>query len=426
MEEELISVRNSYSKLFEWTLGLVSFLIVALPKLSAVGLVLLFIATLVLYVKKQATWRLNWTASFLILLYFAYIVGIVFSHDKADGLRYAEYKMGLFLIPLILAVKPKFSFSLRVSFMGLIAGILVAVTFGLINSIECYSETPSFMGCFTSSRFSSVHHPSYFSAFVLFSGIGFFYGMRQRWKGFTLKNFIIYLILAIPTYFLCLSLAGISFLGLTFVAVALYFIFKNIGLKWGIPASIIVVLLPIFIISNTPGLKVEIEEAKKSYKVYFSDPQAFLKSKSNGVYCKGSDIRLIMWTISTEIVLEHPFGVGTGNTDEYLEEKLRKYGINHLIEYEFNPHNQYLQTMIETGIVGLLLFIMVIFTALWYGWKHRSYLMIILVAGFAFNCLFESMLQRQSGVVFYTFWICLLLLSMMNHSQYQSKTKLSE
>ena len=76
---------------------------------------------------------------------------------------------------------------------------------------------------------------------------------------------------------------------------------------------------------------------------------------------------------------------------------------------QYNPHNQFLQTALEIGIVGLLLLLTLFGSTLRFAWKHRNYALLIMTACLVFNALFESMFQRQSGIVFFSFWICLLI-----------------
>jgi hypothetical protein len=47
--------------------------------------------------------------------------------------------------------------------------------------------------------------------------------------------------------------------------------------------------------------------------------------------------------------------------------------------------------------------------------QEKSLLLLVLVTGFAFNALFESFFQRQSGIVFYSFWIPLLVMYVNQH-----------
>jgi hypothetical protein len=44
-------------------------------------------------------------------------------------------------------------------------------------------------------------------------------------------------------------------------------------------------------------------------------------------------------------------------------------------------------------------------------------MLLILSASLAFNGLFESMLQRQSGIVFYSFWSVLLVVWSFQNQQ---------
>jgi activator of 2-hydroxyglutaryl-CoA dehydratase len=64
-----------------------------------------------------------------------------------------------------------------------------------------------------------------------------------------------------------------------------------------------------------------------------------------------------------------------------------------------------LQSGIEIGIFGLIVLLFLLFKGITIAWKNRNYLLLFVVLNLAFNMLFESMLQRQSGIIFYTFWI---------------------
>jgi O-antigen ligase len=93
-----------------------------------------------------------------------------------------------------------------------------------------------------------------------------------------------------------------------------------------------------------------------------------------------------------------------------MQERLSKYGFNQLVKEDLNPHNQYLQTGLEIGIFGLAILLLFICLTMISAYNRNDFLMMILISSFAFNMLFESMLQRQSGLVFLSFWVGLLLL----------------
>lgn len=92
---------------------------------------------------------------------------------------------------------------------------------------------------------------------------------------------------------------------------------------------------------------------------------------------------------------------------EYLNEyRIIKYCIKH----ELNAHNQFSDTIIAVGVIGLILllsfFIYPIF--LWIKNKNFDIVFFSLLLIIAFNSLFESVLERQMGIMFFTFFYFLL------------------
>jgi Ca2+/Na+ antiporter len=69
-----------------------------------------------------------------------------------------------------------------------------------------------------------------------------------------------------------------------------------------------------------------------------------------------------------------------------------------------------LQTGLEIGIFGLLALLAPFVFALRYFKRSNNWLLLLVVGSLLFNMLFESMLQRQSGIVFYTIATCFLVL----------------
>jgi len=73
----------------------------------------------------------------------------------------------------------------------------------------------------------------------------------------------------------------------------------------------------------------------------------------------------------------------------------------------FNVHNQYLETWMGIGILSFVLLLLLLFIPLFFRSKHYllPYLIIILSTSF----LFESMLNRLAGVMFFAFFLSLLV-----------------
>jgi O-antigen ligase len=68
----------------------------------------------------------------------------------------------------------------------------------------------------------------------------------------------------------------------------------------------------------------------------------------------GSTQRFTLWTGGVEVFTSHPFGVGLGNAVPQIE---RAIGAS---VTEDNLHNQYLQHLVETGVQGLVAYLLLV------------------------------------------------------------------
>lgn len=127
----------------------------------------------------------------------------------------------------------------------------------------------------------------------------------------------------------------------------------------------------------------------------------------------GLSIRMVKWNCSLKGFMEAPLlGVGTGDAEGYLVscyEKENFWGM--YPQYRFNAHNQYLETALTLGLMGLVTFLGSIFFPAMIALKKRDYLCLSFLALFAFCCITESVLERQWGVVFFTLFVSLLTFS---------------
>ena len=118
-----------------------------------------------------------------------------------------------------------------------------------------------------------------------------------------------------------------------------------------------------------------------------------------------------MWETSIELLKENPLvGVGTGDVKDVLKQRNREKGLEHLVELNLNSHNQFLTLGVALGGIGMLLLILLVFTAFVYGclvsgdlWIHR-----LIMLGIFLFFLTESAFETQAGVVFFTFLIGLI------------------
>lgn len=394
-----------YKKMYEVSLALMAFLMLVVPKLVTIGIILHLGVTVYGIVKRKLEFGINPLNVLFFLLYVAYLIGVFFTDHPDIAQKYLEYKLALVVFPLLFSFKMKEEVSLKLPSIGLFAGVIVLMILGCINSTFYFLETNSY-SAFLSGRFSYIHHPTYFAVFAFVGMLLIQYAKEQGWFGTKKWIYSVLLVVMIIAQILSISMAGVLMLFLYIAVMVLKWILRRFG---KIPFLAVLVISPVIlflIISKAPGLKTQFETSKKFVVEYVKDPIAFIEVDQT--YVQGDETRLIMWTVAALEFSEHPMGVGTGNVDERLDNRLLTYGQVDVASHDYNPHNQFLQTAVEIGWIGLLIFIGIITYVLFVGFKFKNVLITFIGINLAFNSLFESMLQRQSGIVFYVFWMCLI------------------
>jgi O-antigen ligase len=91
-----------------------------------------------------------------------------------------------------------------------------------------------------------------------------------------------------------------------------------------------------------------------------------------------------------------------------VQEELRKLYERNDLQYalskNLNAHNQYLQTLLATGIAGLLVLMMVFFLPFMNYRRDKDYLALAFLLIVALNSLTEAILEREAGVLWFTFF----------------------
>ena len=120
---------------------------------------------------------------------------------------------------------------------------------------------------------------------------------------------------------------------------------------------------------------------------------------------KKENIRLALWDASIKVVKRNPiFGVGTGDIKTELRKEYQKMDLEQALDSDFNPHNQFLETIVGQGLVGLLVLLLWFIIPLVQAIKKRDLIMIAFLIVLAVNLFFESMFNRVAGVVFIAFF----------------------
>ena len=412
---------GGFTNLFEKTLGFFAIGFVLFPKFAPLFFILLITVVLSGIIKKEVSFQLNVISSLFLLFYFCYLIGLIFTRDINAGVFELEKKLSFVIFPLLLSLKFKKIWSINVAYMGFILATFLVTLYGIIMALSAWLVAGGGNWVYFSTAISPIHHPSYLAAYLTISTAFAFIGWREKLAFFSLYWIIPFTIFVIVIHGFLQSLSGTLFLLIAIFTSLLIWLRNKFRRPIFYTIIILMPLIGFIVINSIPSIQNDWKDASSNIIEYSKNPKSFLETREQTL--SSSSVRIILWTAAFQIFYKHPFGVGTGNMDEFMEKELIILKQKELTKQNFNPHNQFLQTAVEIGFFGLLVFFAILFSSIYYGLKYKNYLLIIISSNLLFNSLFESMLQRQSGIIFYCFWICLLSLYLF--TQEIKKVKIS-
>lgn len=396
----------AFGKWYSAFLGLFVLILVIAPKLAALLFVVFIPLAIIGFRKHYFQFKWNLVPFLFVVVYVIYAFYCIYTRNEPLASKYLEYKLSFILFPVLFSIVPKFKLNMELPVLGMLIGCLYLIGAGFIGSYFCDCGTPLGLSCYFSSRFSAIHHPSYASVYYTVGLFLVWYAYHMRFKWMPIWSALFLSFILVVALGMCLSLAGMLYFVLACAVTISVLIYYRWG-KWTAWLyTIVSPLLLLAMIQFVPQLRSEWQGAKKYADEYVANPEAFIRTKKYPM--SGSEVRLVMWSAAYAVFSDYPLGVGTGNVDEVLTNYLIKLDQRELAKQNYNPHNQYLQTGIEIGWFGLLVLCAPLLVSLFIARKTLNWLLLLLVSNLLFNMLFESMLQRQSGIMFYTFGICFL------------------
>jgi O-antigen ligase len=137
-------------------------------------------------------------------------------------------------------------------------------------------------------------------------------------------------------------------------------------------------------------------------------------SFSPGHYFNGVQFRLLQWRFVKEIMQENRawlFGVSPANAQRLLDQK---YLSTHMYTgvpgtgshgfLGYNTHNQFLEALLQTGLIGLLCFIAICVEMVRMAVRQKNKMLtalVILLLAYTFS---DAVLETQYGLVLFIFW----------------------
>jgi O-antigen ligase len=253
------------------------------------------------------------------------------------------------------------------------------------------------------SNFSVIEHPTYFSMYVITAMILLISVLIRKWnkliawKKILLFSFIAFFLLVVV---LTNSRSAIIVAGIILMGSVFYPAVKK--RKYIMSAILFLMLLAAVFIA-----KIAMPHAFNRFsgivEVIKADRMEDIK------HWNGTTLRVQIYYSSMEIIKDNFWiGVSPGDARDELIQNYKKHGFRHAVERNYDAHNQFLQSFIGIGIFGFLLLCSIIGLPFIYAIRERDYILFSFTIMLFFLFLFESMLQKQAGVMFIVFGLIFL------------------
>jgi O-antigen ligase len=348
------------------------------------------------------------------VLFFAFIsyylfqvIGLIYSDDLQMGLSNAFGRLSLVFFPLVLfypgeMIRNRIDTLLKIFSLSTFCFLLFCFIYAAIRSISLTSgsfvfnphpdEFP-YLSYFYASDLTLFQHPSYLSMYVLLSAFICFetsFGVNNSRRRSTW--FILALLLVISLYFIS-SRTGI----LIAILLLPYYFFRKVK-KLKKSKFLFIGILVIMILSLPLLLKNQRVE-------YLYD-----KIMNNETY--GTEVeepRFIIWKSAMTIFKNNPFlGVGIGDVRTELAKEYERAGKTDMAVSKPNAHNQFIEVLLETGIIGFIMFISLIFIMFRIAILDDNLLYGVFIMIILAFFIFETILYRLAGVSFFSLFAFLL------------------
>jgi O-antigen ligase len=118
-----------------------------------------------------------------------------------------------------------------------------------------------------------------------------------------------------------------------------------------------------------------------------------------------TNIRYTIYKNSFKLVKNAPLlGYGIGDYNLVLKESYKK-NAPFLLKKQYNSHNQYLSFFLMGGFCLFLIFIFTYTKNIFLSIKEGNTMLILLLTFYGIMMLFENILERENGVIFFAFFI---------------------
>lgn len=395
---------------------------IALPfstKISNAALILIYLVVAVLYfINKTGRQKENvkWVKYSLFVLFTFCIISFFVSEDIAATWKMTGRRISFLLTPLIFLFLSKEDINgiKNYALKGLLTSSLLVSLVLLINNFVFYYATRPLFSIdnellnfyHTGFHYTEIVdiHPSYLGMYYLLALSYLIFASPVKNK---ILNSLSFIIIAVSILFLASRIVIFLFCLLTLISLWKYLFSRFKSTFQSAFAFGICILLLVFGAITLFGKTYLFESITKEavWELSYNAEETY-NSKTLG------DSRVARWDAALELIYEKPLlGYGVGTEKKILVEKYKEKGLFIAASNRYDAHNQFISYTIESGILGLFIFIFYIGSNLIFSFKSKDLIASFFFISLIFISLVENFFNNNAGITFIAFFGTVFLFS---------------
>jgi len=385
---------KQHQQIHFYLLVLFCFFYILLPRFAVVAVLLLVInAATGGYLQRNRQKAFSLWPMLSIAFFLLHLFGMFYTSNLGEGFSDLESKLSFLLLPPVLFAVPLKIPQARTHILhAFIAGCTIATLYAYTRAAILYFQTG--LNAFYYEYLSGflLGHPSYLAIYLIFS---IFILLEEFFR----KQNQLSLVGKAGRILLVLHFLGFIFLLTARMQLLLCIFLLSIALIGYMAAQkklIIGIFSLVFFIGLTGALMWQVPTTQtrliNAYQQFF-DPSV------------APNIRVPIWKVGQELVMESPlFGHGTGDVQDNLVRLYQRDQITRALQSNYNTHNQFLQTSIALGFLGLAILLALLFWPLAIALRRGAYVYAFFMSLLILSMLTECIFETQKGILFFTFF----------------------
>lgn len=323
----------------------------------------------------------------LVLFFLLHVTGAIYSENTAFASMDIGMKVSFLIFPFIFLIYP-----LRVNWFRLskafILGAIISIVLSVGHATYIYMNE-GFYSNFFDSRLSFMMHRSYWATYIAIAySLSWYLYLKKELSTGSAASL---LLLFSAMIFMSGSKMGILILLIITISWITFFITTKKKYKLGLVSLGLFLGVGWTIYNYAPQLNTRINNGIES--VFGGKKIAPTSTESNAA-------RILVWSSALDEIKENAlFGVGTGDIKDQLKARNIKNGYTGVAEMNMNAHNQFLNTQLALGVLGLLALLFSFIQPFIRANKEHQFALRTIVVILFLSLLTESFFETQAGII---------------------------